>query len=125
MANEISISALMSYSDASGSQASLPSALTPYTVSVGTQDFTRQKQLIGTSDTALNLGSVATLGFVMLQNLDPVNTVNIKTAAGGTIIGSMKPGETWGPCRIGSGVVSPALIALVASCMVDVFIIAA
>ena len=125
MSNEITISALMSYADSDGSQASLPASLVAYTVSVGTKAIERSKQSIATSDTVLNLGPVATLGFCMFKNLDPVNTVNIKTAASGTIIGSMKPGETYGPVRFGSGVTAPAMIALVAACLVDCLIISA
>jgi hypothetical protein len=122
MANEILLNATLAYDDDVTADSL---QVTDKQVTVASTVIARHTQSIATSDTVINLGPVATMGFVMLKNLDPTNYIEIKTAAAGTIIGKMFPGETWGPNRIGSGITAPAAIANSGACKMDVLITSA
>lgn len=119
MANEITINASIAYDDDVVTEST---SVTDLKVTLTTQKCFRTIQTIATSDTALKLGDIGTLGFMFLKNLDTVNFVSLKTAASGTIIGKLKAGETYGPIRVGSGITAPAMIADTAACRVEVFL---
>jgi hypothetical protein len=120
MANELTINASIEYADAEGVSGSLDVSGLQVTLTSKKWHFIRQS--IATSDTAINLGGISSLGWMMLKNLDPVNYVEIKTAISGTVIGKMFPGETYGPKRVGSGITAPAAIANTAAVDVAVAI---
>lgn len=124
MANELAISALMNYSDSNGTQASLPQVLAPLLVSVTTKIIFRGTQLVGTSIGVINIGSIATLGWYILVNRDPVNTIRLYNSTVGIIINQMFPGEF---CmgRFGQGITAPAALAVGAPCQMDVLICSA
>lgn len=67
-------------------------------------------QSIATSETAINLGGVSSLGYCIIVNRDPTNYVEIKTATSGTIFAKLFPGEL-AMFRIGSGVTAPYAVA--------------
>ena len=90
---------------------------------VSVKVLANHQQSIATSETAIDLGGVATMGWVMFFNRDATNYIEIKTAASGTIIGKMLAGESYGPVRIGSGVTAPVAIANTSACLMDVLIL--
>ena len=93
-------------------------------VTVTTRKPIKHRQTITTSEVAINLGGLASIGWMMFRNLDPTNYIEIKTATAGTIIGKMLPGESYGPVRCGSGVTAPFAIANTASCEMEILLCA-
>ena len=122
MANEILINASLVYEDAEGVTASISNV--DDTITVTTKKPVTNRQTITTSEVAINLGGLASIGWVMFKNLDTTNYIEIKTATGGTIIGKMLAGESYGPVRMGSGVTAPFAIANTASCEMEIMMCA-
>lgn len=91
MANEITASVSLKFSKG-GKTASVSKQGIQLTMS-GT-DYTRHTQTIGTSEEALVLGDVGTLGLMVVTNLDATNFVSIRPATGGTNTIKIKAGET-------------------------------
>ena len=123
MANELTLSALMEYSDSLSTAESLQVDQKQVTVTI--KRPLHYKQLIAfASDTALELGTIAALGWVLIINRDTTNFVTLKTAASGTIIAKLFPGEF---CffRIGSGITAPAMRADTGDCEVEYILSAA
>lgn len=124
MANELTLNATIQYSDATGTIDQLQAGPN-LQVTVTTTIIARLKQSVGfASAAALNLGNVASLGWVMIKNLDPTNSVNILTGTGGIVFATLKPGE-FCMFRFGSGVTAPFVQALVAACVIDVLLCSA
>lgn len=113
MANELTLSSSAAYLDSNGVADSL--GVTGLNVSVGTKGLAHLTQVIPTSETALNLGSIGTLGYILCRNNDPTNYVEFKTVASGTVFAKLKPGEMM-LFRFGSGITAPVAIANTASC---------
>lgn len=120
MAGELALSVSMTYDDGVSQAESL--FVTDFSMDVATKITYRGQQSIATSDTAINLGSVATLGMWVLVNRDPTNYVELKVAAAGTIIARLAPNGGFCAFRIGSGITAPAAIANTAACIIDKFI---
>ena len=114
----------MVYEDSEGATASMSVVDKLVTVTTKTPVYHRQSIPIS-ADTDIDIGSISSLGFMMLKNLDPTNFVSIKTGQSGTVIGKMLAGETYGPVRVGSGIANPALTADTAACWVEILICAA
>ena len=123
MPNQLSVFGGLSYSDSIGQEQSLYTAQDdPDVVSVATEAIARMTQNIGTSEEALNLGNIATLGYIYIKNLDETNFVQLRTATSGTYFCKLKPGEI-AVFRFGSGVTAPYAIADTAACDVEYFLI--
>lgn len=122
MANEITVNGSIAYEDAEGVTQSI--AQVDDVINVTTKKPYKNRQTITTSEVAINLGGVASLGWVMFKNLDETNYIEIKTGTGGTIIGKMLAGESYGPVRLGSGITAPYAIANSSSCDMEVMICA-
>jgi hypothetical protein len=122
MANEITVNGSLVYEDSEDMAASM-SQLNDI-INVTTKKPFRNRQTITTSEVAINLGGVASLGWMMFKNLDETNYIEIKTGTGGTVIGKMLAGESYGPVRCGSGITAPYAIANTASCDMEVMICA-
>ncbi len=118
MANEITINASMVYEDAEGANASI--SVVDKLVTVTTKKPVYLRQTITTSEVAINLGGLASVGYVMFKNLDSTNYIEVKVGTAGAICGKMFPGETYGPCRLGSGMQAPFAIANTASCEMEI-----
>lgn len=93
--------------------------ITDLLVNVATKIISRAQQSINTIETALNLGSVGTLGYVILVNLDPDNYIDLKTAASGTIIARLDAGGGFAFFKVGSGITAPVAIANTSPCVID------
>jgi hypothetical protein len=122
MSQEVTVNASLEYSDSEGSECP-PLELTNFFANVTTKRFVRLKQNIGTSEEAIKLGELTTLGWAMFINRDLTNFINIKVATGGAIFAKLFPGECCGPLRLGSGAQAPFAIADTAACQMDVLII--
>lgn len=120
MANELTINASLVYSDTEGTKAAL--SLVDKVVNVTTKLVAGIKQNVGTSEEALKLGDLSSLGFVLLINRDLTNYIELKTATSGTVIAKMFPGEC---CmfRFGSGITAPFVVANTATCQMDILLI--
>jgi hypothetical protein len=122
VANEIEMSASLAYEDSGGSLVSLDKLEAQ--VSVTTTKFIRNKQSIGTTEEALALGEVTSLGWAMFVNRDSTNYLEIRsgTGAGNDII-KIPPGKSAGPFHFGSDVTAPYAIANTAACLLDYLIV--
>lgn len=116
MSLEVTISAGLAYRDANGVSLELFAEALQFDVTTTIVD--RGQQSIATSDTAITKGSVGTMGWVFLKNLDPTNFVNVKTAAAGTIIVKLPPGGI-AVFYVGSGVTAPVAVADTAAVLID------
>lgn len=115
----VTLSATIAYED----QYSQPTPLfvTDLFAAVGVTQYVQNKQLIGTSVTALELGGVTTPGWFLAFNRDPVNYVEGEVSSGGAKFSKLFPGEF---CflRLGSDAQSPYFIANTASILLEYFL---
>lgn len=72
---------------------------------------------VGTSEEAMKLGELGSLGWGFLYNMDATNYVQILTGTSGTAMLKFKAGEGY-PFRFGSGVTAPYIIANTGACNV-------
>lgn len=84
--------------------------------------YVRGLQSVGTSEEALGIGELASLGYAWFKNLDGTNFVTIKTGTGGVNMVKIKAGET-AVFRFGSGVTAPFAIADTAAVKLDYMIV--
>lgn len=117
MPAELTLSASVTYDDGVSQAESL--SVADLLQDVTTKITTRGQQTIATSDTAINLGSVATLGYMILVNRDTTNYVDVKVAAAGTVIARLRPNGGFCMFLVGSGITAPVAIANTASCVID------
>ena len=122
MASELTLNASMVFDD-SDIPDPLTLSVTDKTITLTTVMAVYNKQLIATSETTINLGGIGTLGYVIFVNMDDTNYIEIKTAASGTIIGKLFPGELMF-FRVGSGITAPVAIANTAQCRMATLICA-
>lgn len=79
-------------------------------------------QLIGTSEEALGLGELASLGVIWAYNTDPTNYLEIRSATGSSNdIVKLLAGEQWA-WRWGSDVTAPYAIANTSACYLEYMI---
>lgn len=90
--------------------------------SVSGYRYFRQVQSVTTTEAALQLGSLATLGWCFMKNLDATNFVQLKTATAGALMLKLKAGES-GCFRFGSDVTAPFIIADTATCKLEYMIV--
>jgi hypothetical protein len=119
MANELTISASLEYSDDVDVEAS--ASITELLRTLTTKKVLKTKQSVGTSEEALIIGDISTRAWCMLINRDPTNFINVKVATGGAIFAKLLAGE-FCLLRLGSGAQSPFVIADTASCELEIVI---
>lgn len=121
MANEITVTADLSYTDAESVSAELERLA--QTISAGSKKIMRGRMSVTTAELAIPLGSVLTLGWFMAKNVDPTNFIELRVATGSTKFAKLKAGEI---CllRIGSGITAPFAIADTATCDMEYLLIA-
>lgn len=120
MANEVTATGSVAYSDANGVKDSL--AISSFVSSVGTKIIQRSAQSIPTSETAVNLGPVSAPGYAVLVNRDPTNYVDVKVATSGAVFARLLPNGGFCVVYLGSGAQAPYAVANTAACVIDVFI---
>ena len=90
MANEITVSASLAYSDSEGTEDALD--IVEGMFSVTSKIICRAKQTIDFASTvAINLGPVSTPAFCMFMNLDVTNYIDLLTSSSGVIFGHLRP----------------------------------
>lgn len=94
-------------------------ALTAQGIDVAGLRFVHNIQQIGTSEEALKLGELATLGVTWMRNLDTTNFLEVRSGTGASNdFYKFLPGEAW--CwRWGSDVTAPYAIADTAACYLE------
>lgn len=120
MANEIEVNASLSVEDSEGTSQSL--SIADLLVSLTTKRYVKYKMNVGTSEEALPLGDVSSLGFVIVINRDTTNFVELRVGTGGTKFAKMLAGEP-ALFRFGSGITAPYIIADTSACQVEVFLL--
>lgn len=120
MANEATISAQLMYADGEGTSDSM--TVDAIAADVAIKVFSRTKQSVLTSETALKLGSISTAGWIMVVNRDVSNYVDIKTSASGIIFARLLAGELI-LLRLGTGAQAPVAVANTATCQVEVLVL--
>lgn len=127
MSQEIDITVSCAYEDAVGmtGQVEIANLL----VTLATARLHHTKQNVGTSQEAINLGDVSTLGIMILVNLDPTNYIEVKHATGGTVIAKLFPkgsvaGLNFCVLQVGSGITAPFVIANSSACEMEIFLTA-
>ncbi len=106
MANEISISAILEFAkNSSAKKLSINGLL----ATMSGDDFVSLRQVIGTSEEALNIPSdIGTPGWLLVINRDATNFVSIRRATGEGNFAKLLPGEPL-LCRLAAA--APYLIA--------------
>ena len=121
MANELTLSASLAYEDSEGADEVL--AIAEKIASVSTKKYVKAKQNIGTSEEAIGLGEVTSLGFSIFINRDSTNYLELRsgTGAANDII-RINAGE-FAMFRWGSDVTAPFAIANTAACQMEYMIL--
>lgn len=119
MADELTIDATVTYADADGVTDTL--SIAALEVTLGVKVFSHQKILVATSEQAVNITGITTLGYAMFINRDETNFVEIRTGTGATKFIKLEAGEV-ALFRFGSGITAPFIIADTAACLVEVII---
>lgn len=117
MAAEITISASLELDDGTVAVKSPPASGLRFDFS-GTK-YTQHAQTIGTTEEAIDLGEITTLGWIFAINRDNTNFVSIRT---GTGLGNAIKLPAKGGCALfhaGSGMTAPFAIADTAACRVE------
>lgn len=115
MADEITIGGSLAYDDGDGDTELFEHL--GILANVSNQQITRVKVSVGfAAAEAIPLGEATAPGWIILKNLDETNNVSVLTGTGGVICGLMKPGEIYGPVRLGSGMQAPFWQAAVGAC---------
>lgn len=127
MASEITMSGGLSYEDADNVTQDFQIA--NVVKSVSTLGAVRIPQTAPiTSAAALNMGGITAPGYVLIQNKDPTNYVDVLTGTGGVLFARLDPDTlangTGGFCllKLSSGAQAPFVLANTAPCVVDALI---
>lgn len=116
MANEITLSGSLKYSDAVGAVTEIFTNFLQATTA--TTRFTRIEMSIAITDTALVLGNLTALGYGFFINHDVTNTVYLRIGAAGNRFGTLPPGGI-GLFYFGPDNQAPYAIALNAPCLIE------
>jgi len=118
MANELTVTGTVAYSDANGVEAEVS---LDYTMSLSAPLMTKNILNVLTSETAIDLGGVTSPVMLIIVNLDTTNYVNVKVASSGAIAAKLLPGKG-AIITLGSGMQAPVAIADTATCKVQYLI---
>lgn len=120
MANEVNASFSLAYADSE--LADLLLEMTSMQASVSTKKFVHAKQSIGTSEEAIGLGEVTSLGWAVFINRDATNYIELRVGTGGAKFAKLRPGKG---CllELGSGVTAPYAISDTAACQLEYLIV--
>lgn len=110
---ELTINFNLTYLDADGVNAVVE--LVDALQTVTTQRPHLFTQAITTSEVALNLGPLASLGWAGFVNLDPTNFIELRVGTGSTKFAKLWPGKG-ALFYFGSGITAPYAIADTATC---------
>lgn len=120
MADELELSASLAYTDSEGADEILQ--IVEKFANVSTKKYVKAKQNIATSEEAIGLGEVTSLGFAIFINRDSTNYVELRTATSGTYFAKLLPGE-FAMFRFGSGVTAPFALANTSAVQLEYMIV--
>lgn len=112
MADELSISGRLAYSDDDGLQSELE--VNAWPVTLATPRSIHAKMNVTTGEVVVPLGPVVAPTWAMFRNLDLDSStyyIELRVGTGGAKFAKLLPGETAGPFRLGSGAQAPYAIA--------------
>jgi hypothetical protein len=116
MANELTVSASLSFSKAG---IAVSASKTGLLVTVAGDAYVRNIQTIGTSEEAIVLGDSGSAGYCFLRNLDATNYVTIRPGTGTADLIKLQAGEI----ALFRLAVAPWAIANTGACQLEVVII--
>lgn len=116
MPNQLTITASLAYSDSKGVIDSL--AISNFLVTITTEIVLHTQQLIGTSESAIGLGSIATLGYGFFVNRDASHYIDLRIGTGAVKWSRLYPGML-AVLPIGPGITAPFAIADTAACWLE------
>lgn len=121
MSQELTINASMVYADSENTSESF--SIEDFIGNVTTKRYVKAKVSVGTSEEAIPLGEVTTLGWACFRNRDATNYVEIRSATGSANdIIKIPPGGV-ALFHFGSDVTAPYWIANTAACQCEYFIV--
>jgi hypothetical protein len=121
LANELTLNASLAYEDAEDADIAL--AMVNILANVTTKKFIHAKQSIGTTEEAIDLGEVTSLGWSLFINRDSTNYLELRSAtgAGNDII--KIPAGKFAMFHWGSDVTAPFAIANTGACQLEYIIV--
>lgn len=119
MANELTLSAGLSYADSEDTEVSL--AIADLAASVATKRVIQAKQNIGITEEAIVIAEVTSPGWAFFINRDQTNFIELRVATSGAKFAKLKPGE-FCLLRLGSGAQVPYAISDTAACQLEYLI---
>lgn len=123
MAQEFTLGGSIAYQDDEGTD--ILEQVSDLVDSITTKKFTKAKIAVGTSEEAIPLGEVSSLGWAFIRNLDDTNYLEIRSATGsGNDIIKIKAGK-FALFHFGSDVSAPYAIANTAPVQMEYIIWAA
>lgn len=120
MAQELTISLQLKYRK--GTVEAPPFAIAGLLQDVSGTKYFRNIQTIGTTQEALQLGDITSLGYGIFRNLDPTNPINIRRATGEGNCIKLRPG---GVALFELAATAPYAIATTADCKLEYMIVEA
>lgn len=120
MANEITLNASLAYADSES--ASLILQIVNALATITTKKFVWNKQNIATSEVAIGLGPVSSLGYALFINRDVTNYIELRVATAGAKFATLYPGKA-AFLFMGSGAQVPYAIANTAACQMEYLIL--
>lgn len=120
MANELTLNASLAYEDAESILAEI--GVEDFVLTPTTKWFTRYRVSVATSEQAISLGGVSSLGYAVFINRDTTNFIELRTGTGSTKFAKLKPNNGFAVFHFGTGVTAPYAIADTGACQMDVFI---
>jgi hypothetical protein len=122
MADEITVSASLAYEDSEDSDEILQIADVLFDIT--TKKYIKHKQNVGTSEEAMDLGELTTLGWCIILNRDATNYIEVRMATGAGNDHIKVPAGGAAVFHFGSDVTAPFLIANTAACQVEYLLLA-
>lgn len=113
MANEITLSASLEFLKATIGSSLSESALT---FDVSGTDYVQASQAVGTTDEALDIGNITTLGYLFIKNMDSTNFVVYRDADDQGNAVKIKAGEI---ALFRAGTAAPFVMADTAECIIN------
>lgn len=118
MADEITVNGSVAYSDVDGTEFTM--SIEDFVASIATKKFVHAKVSVGTSEEAIPLGEVVSLGWAMFKNWDATNYVEVRAATGAANdIIKIPPLGSAGPFHFGSDVTAPFWVANTGACLCE------
>lgn len=119
MANELTISGSLSFSK---SGVTCSQSYTGKLVTVTGTKYTQIVQSIATTEEAVDIGDIGTVGFMIIENLDATNFVSLRPGTGTANLIKIPASKAAGPFMLS---IAPWAIADTAACSVKLTIVEA